>query len=256
RSATELDRQLREQALRAALAGDSPAEQTRTRLALPARPRLTLLGLAQARDHPLEVRLGPVVARHWAAVTTEAAVTTVNRTAYVLLPASEPETARRLAEQAVAALDRTLAAPVRCALSRTTADAADLPALRAEVDDVLRVTTAADGPPVAALADVHSAVLLAHLSDELARRPALRHPGIDAMTDHDRTRRTQYAATVTAWLDAAGNIGEAARCLAVHPNTLKYRLRRVRELFGVDVLGHPDDRLSCWLQLRLRQPPV
>ncbi|WP_239472065.1 helix-turn-helix domain-containing protein [Streptomyces sp. NEAU-S7GS2] len=55
---------------------------------------------------------------------------------------------------------------------------------------------------------------------------------------------------MVAWLDAAGNVGEAAQRLTVHPNTLKYRLRRAHELFGID-LGHPDVRLSCWLQLRL-----
>ena len=45
-------------------------------------------------------------------------------------------------------------------------------------------------------------------------------------------------------------IGEAAARLTIHPNTLKYRLRRAGELFGID-LDHPDDRLSCWLQLRM-----
>ncbi len=63
---------------------------------------------------------------------------------------------------------------------------------------------------------------------------------------------TDYAASVVAWLDAVGNVGEAAQRLTVHPNTLKYRLRRARELFGLD-LDDPDVRLSCWLQLRLAE---
>ncbi|MDC7340400.1 helix-turn-helix domain-containing protein [Streptomyces lydicus] len=73
------------------------------------------------------------------------------------------------------------------------------------------------------------------------------------MRVHDRSRGTAYAASVLAWLDAVGNIAEAAQRLTVHPNTLKYRLRRARELFGL-ALDDPDVRLSCWLQLRL--PPV
>nr|WP_042191045.1 helix-turn-helix domain-containing protein [Kibdelosporangium sp. MJ126-NF4]CEL19803.1 transcriptional regulator, CdaR [Kibdelosporangium sp. MJ126-NF4] len=253
--AAELDRQTREEALRRALVGDGPASETRVSLDMPDPPRLTLLGLAPAyRDDPPDMRLSTAATRHWAAVSAEAAIATINRTVYVLLLNDPPATARRLAEQAVAALDQTLGMPVRCALSRSTGDAADLPVLRAEVDDILRVTTAdPDGRPVAALGEVHASVLLTHVSDELARHPGLRHPGIDAMVEHDRTRRTHYAASVIAWLDAAGNVGEAARRLTVHPNTLKYRLRRVRDLFGVDLLGHPDDRLSCWLQLRLQQ---
>ncbi|AHH98960.1 helix-turn-helix domain-containing protein [Kutzneria viridogrisea] len=255
--AAELDRQTREDALRSLLVGDGTSSEARVRLGLPDPPRLTLLGFAPALgEPPLDANLSTAAARHWSAVSASAATATINRTVYVLLPNDPPATARRLAEQAVAALGRTLDAPVRCALSRTTSDASEVPSLRTEVADILRVTTAdPHGRPVATLGEVHASVLLTHLSDELARHPGLRHPGIEAMLEYDRTRRTHYAASVTAWLDAAGNIGDAARHLTIHPNTLKYRLRRVHDLFGVDLLGHPDDRLSCWLQLRLHQPP-
>ncbi|MGO1055450.1 PucR family transcriptional regulator [Crossiella sp. CA198] len=260
RGAAEFDRQVREDALHSALLGDGTAGEVRVRLGLPDPPRLTLLAFAPARppegEPTVDGRLGAAAARHWAAVSAEAATATINRTVYVLLPDDPPATARRLAEQAVAALERGLDAPVRCAQSRGTAEVADLPALRTEVDGILRVTTAdPGGRPVAALGEVHAGVLLAHLSDELARHPVLRHPGIEAMVEHDRARRTHYTASVTAWLDAAGNVGEAARRLTVHPNTLKYRLRRAHDLFGLDLFGHPDDRLSCWLQLRLQPPP-
>ncbi|MFF8610503.1 helix-turn-helix domain-containing protein [Streptomyces sp. NPDC015346] len=50
-------------------------------------------------------------------------------------------------------------------------------------------------------------------------------------------------------LDATGDVGEAARSLTVHQNTLKYRLRRSRETFGLD-LDDPDTRLALWLQPR------
>ncbi|MEU5002441.1 helix-turn-helix domain-containing protein [Streptomyces sp. NPDC021622] len=57
------------------------------------------------------------------------------------------------------------------------------------------------------------------------------------MLDHDRTHHTRYAASVTAWLHAVGNVGGAARRLRIHPNTLKCRLRRVREVFGASTSG-------------------
>ena len=44
-------------------------------------------------------------------------------------------------------------------------------------------------------------------------------------------------------------VASAAHQLGVHPNTLRYRLRQVDELFDI-TLDHPDDRLSVWLQLR------
>lgn len=256
RSSAELDLRAREDTLRAALRGEGSAQELRFQLGLPERPRLALLGFAPAaggpdRTGPAAVRLGAAAARHWAAVHGEAAVATVGRTVYTLLPQAGPAEARRLAEQAVAALGRTLETPLRAAVGRPADDPAELPLLRAELDDILRVTTAdTQAPAVAALTDVHAQVLLLHCADALDRQPRLRHPGIDAMREHDRARHTDYAASVLAWLDAVGNVGDAAQRLTVHPNTLKYRLRRARELFGID-LDNPDVRLSCWLQLRL-----
>ncbi|GGV10398.1 transcriptional regulator [Kitasatospora herbaricolor] len=255
RSSAELDLHAREDALRDALNGGRPAAEARYRLGLPARARLTLIGLAPlraaGRETPPLVRLAAAAARHWAAVHADAAVSTAGRTVYVLLAELDPAAVRRLAEQAVATLGRTFDTPLRAAFSRSADDLAELPDLRSEVDDILRVTTAGeDSPEVADLGDAHARVLLAHVADELARLPRLRHPGIEAMVAHDRAQQTAYAASVTAWLDAVGNVAQAAERLAVHPNTLKYRLRRARELFGLD-LDDPDVRLSCWLQLRL-----
>ena len=38
--------------------------------------------------------------------------------------------------------------------------------------------------------------------------------------------------TLTSYLDASGSIEGAARALFVHPNTVRYRLRRVSEVTG------------------------
>lgn len=56
--------------------------------------------------------------------------------------------------------------------------------------------------------------------------------------------------SISAYLDASGDIGRAARRLVLHPNTLRYRLRRARERFGVD-LDDPDTRLIITLAVRL-----
>lgn len=260
RSAAELDLHARADALRSALAGVPTAEEIRFQLGLSLGVRLTLLGFSHARqagaEPPLTARLGAAAARHWAAVHSDAAVATVGRTVYVLLPGDPPATCRRLADQAASALSRTLKAPVRGAISGAADTPVSLPLLRTQVDDILRVTTIDPAAPaVAGLAETHARVALAHLADELALHPELRHPGIDAMVKYDRNHDTRYAASIVAWLDAVGNVGEAAQRLTIHPNTLKYRLKRARDLFGLD-LDHPDDRLSCWLQLRLSQEEV
>jgi hypothetical protein len=44
--------------------------------------------------------------------------------------------------------------------------------------------------------------------------------------------------------------GSDAARLSLHQNTLRYRLRRANELFGID-LDNPDDTLTLWLSLRV-----
>lgn len=56
--------------------------------------------------------------------------------------------------------------------------------------------------------------------------------------------------SLAAYLDASGDVARAAGRLVVHPNTLRYRLRRARERFGVD-LDDPDTRLLITLAVRL-----
>ncbi|MET9662151.1 helix-turn-helix domain-containing protein, partial [Streptomyces sp. NPDC006510] len=73
---------------------------------------------------------------------------------------------------------------------------------------------------------------------------------VHAMVEHDRVHGSAYGDSVAAYLDASCDTGTAARRLNVHPNTLRYRLRRARELFGVDP-ADPAVRLLAEIGLRL-----
>ncbi len=52
-----------------------------------------------------------------------------------------------------------------------------------------------------------------------------------------------------AWLREQGRTEAVARELHVHPQTVRYRLARLRELFG-DVLERPDGRFELEVALR------
>jgi PucR C-terminal helix-turn-helix domain len=65
-------------------------------------------------------------------------------------------------------------------------------------------------------------------------------------------QRDRLAETLLAWLRAGGDAGEVAAQLHVHPQTVRYRIRQLREIFG-DVLGDPDVQLELILALRSRQ---
>jgi PucR C-terminal helix-turn-helix domain len=61
----------------------------------------------------------------------------------------------------------------------------------------------------------------------------------------------RLARTLLAWLESADDANAAARRLHVHPQTIRYRVRQLSELFG-DALTEPDARFRLLLALRVR----
>jgi DNA-binding PucR family transcriptional regulator len=55
------------------------------------------------------------------------------------------------------------------------------------------------------------------------------------LTEHDRTHDGQLAQTLDVFLECEGNGVRAAERLYIHRHTLKYRLRRIEEICGVDL---------------------
>jgi DNA-binding PucR family transcriptional regulator len=58
------------------------------------------------------------------------------------------------------------------------------------------------------------------------------------------------AETLRAHLDSFGDIGAAAQSLQVHPNTVRYRVRRIEKLLSAS-LADPEVRLVFSLGLRI-----
>jgi hypothetical protein len=61
--------------------------------------------------------------------------------------------------------------------------------------------------------------------------------------------RSRLTETLRAWLADQGKLSSVAERLGVHPQTARYRLARLRELFGA-ALDDPDERF--WLEVALR----
>jgi hypothetical protein len=77
----------------------------------------------------------------------------------------------------------------------------------------------------------------------------------DALAPLRQLRPSQadrLARTLLAWMESADDANAAARRLHVHPQTIRYRLRQVSELFG-DALTDPDARFRLLLALRVRR---
>jgi DNA-binding CsgD family transcriptional regulator len=65
-------------------------------------------------------------------------------------------------------------------------------------------------------------------------------------------QRERMAQTMLAWLELGQNAAEVAQHLYIHPQTVRYRLRRIQELFG-DRLRDPRGRFELVLALRARE---
>ncbi|MFE0189565.1 helix-turn-helix domain-containing protein [Streptomyces sp. NPDC059008] len=66
------------------------------------------------------------------------------------------------------------------------------------------------------------------------------------------THGRRLAQTLLAWLETRGGAPEIAARLGVHPQTVRYRLRQIRELWGGE-MDDPDRRFELELVLRARR---
>ncbi|GAB3484746.1 PucR family transcriptional regulator [Amycolatopsis cihanbeyliensis] len=69
-----------------------------------------------------------------------------------------------------------------------------------------------------------------------------------AIRERDESGGTGYMDTLYEWLRHPGDPRAAARSLSIHPNTLRYRMRKLLELVPLD-LDDPDVRLALLTQL-------
>ena len=103
------------------------------------------------------------------------------------------------------------------------------------------------GDDALARADEHLLDLALVADDALARDFVdTRLAPLRAMTPAARARATE---TLRAWLDAHGDVTATARALHIHPQSVRYRLARLREAFA-GALDEPTGRLEIAAALR------
>jgi purine catabolism regulator len=90
--------------------------------------------------------------------------------------------------------------------------------------------------------------LLAAVTDERLVDYSHRHLG--PLIAHDAARKGNLVQTLRAYLET-GEQQQAAQRLRIHPNTLRYRLDRIREITAVD-LEDPETRLNLSVALRVQ----
>lgn len=101
------------------------------------------------------------------------------------------------------------------------------------------------------VSDEHLPGLLLHGDGALAADLAVRALApLDDLRDGARERLLE---TLRAWLDEPGQVTRVAERLHVHPQTVRYRMTQLRDLFGAR-LDDPDARFELALALRATAP--
>ena len=265
RSAADLARQQRAELLRRLLEGGEDSSLVFGQLGLdPAGPFVVVAFQPEfasgGGDEVRMVRLVDLIALHSAAHQHGTECVVIGDTVYVLftgaaatLPGGVESMARRLVSRAVTALR----AIVRAAIGSTVTSVGAISRSRHDADLVLMLlaaepSSASASASVASVHDVRSRVTLLELGRVLRDSPRLVSLQARRVLDLDARSGTDYAKTLRTYLDCARDSAQAAARLSVHQNTLRYRLRRATELFGID-LASPDDTLTLWLSLRVAE---
>ncbi|WAL69428.1 helix-turn-helix domain-containing protein [Amycolatopsis cynarae] len=89
------------------------------------------------------------------------------------------------------------------------------------------------------------------LSDEFLIRELIRRC-LAPLADRTEKQRERLGRTLLAWLQSSGTAPDMAERLGVHPQTVRYRMRQLEELFG-DRLNDPESRSNLEIALRAQR---
>jgi len=265
RAGADVGRRLVADLVATALEGGPGSVEALTRLGLADRAVVVLaMGLSDDVDEPEALsmarreterqRATDALAIHLSALHPGAVVAAVSGVAYGILPVAEAteaaeERAARVASEFVARTGSRSHGFI--GIGRAATDVSRLSRARDDADRALRVLRQGNGiRRVARVSDVYVESLLLQLSDLAAAEGSEPTGPIARLRAYDRTHRSHLTATLSAWLDASGDVTAAAAVVHVHVNTFRYRLRRIVEVGGID-LDDADSRFAAMLQLRL-----
>lgn len=264
RAGADVERRLRADLLATVLEGGSGAADAASRLrldghrcvvlALAAADRTRDESSADARAIAERQHIADAFAMHLGAVYLRSAVAPIGDVVYAVVGIRADHgdadlRASRVASDFLGRLGSTR--EVRVGVGTVAEDVQGIPASRVNADRALRVLQhSPHREPVALFTTVQVDALLVELGD-LARARGDQPTGpVRLLIDHDREKGTQLVETLRAWLDAFGDVSIAAARIYTHPNTFRYRLRRLAEISGLD-LADPESRFSAMMQLRL-----
>jgi sugar diacid utilization regulator len=258
RASRDVERRIRGEMLLAVLEGRASTEENATRLGFSPSARFVVLAFSAAAGEAIDQfereRLVDLVGVYCEALHGPSGAIAIGANVYALLQVddrSERERVVRVARETQGHAGARIGGGILAAVSSTVESLREVSGARREAERVLEVLRSGpNGPTLATIDDVRSQVVLLELRELTVEHAGLMRGKLTAVVEHDAERGTQYALTLRAYLDAMGDVVGAAKRISVHPNTFRYRLRRLVELFDIDV-KNADERLVLELQFRL-----
>ncbi len=262
RAATDVDRARRSTALVGLLQGTEQGDVARDLLGVDVDHPVVVIGFdaGDAGDATAVVaaqRLADLVAVYCESYRRTSLCAVDRGRVYALVPGDSARDVDAAVGLATAVVDRArqaLRLDVRAGVGSRVAGLDGVAASRREADEVLEVLAARTGMDVGTIDAVRAPVILYRLRAVAAAHPELAIGRVAALAEQDAAKGTSWVQTLRAYFDAYGDMAAAAAEVNVHPNTFRYRLRRITDLFGLD-LDDPDERLVAELQLRFLDAP-
>ncbi|GAA2313034.1 helix-turn-helix domain-containing protein [Nonomuraea roseoviolacea subsp. roseoviolacea] len=192
----------------------------------------------------------------YAAYRIGAAVGVVDGRTYAVVAAGAgTPLLRRVTADTLGRIAERLGGHWRAGVGRAVPSVAQVPAGARQADEALRALCGPlRGPCAAGEVGLHeelaAALFLMDAAASMRSGGALTGEPLSLVAEHDAGHGTDYVHSLRVWLAAHYDVPRAAETLSLHPNTLRYRLRRIGELIPLD---DPDVRLVLGLQLRLAE---
>lgn len=189
-----------------------------------------------------------VLALSAGAFRADAQVTADDGRVYVVFPKiGAPASVTSWVRGVVSALHREMRLTVRAVIAAPLTGLADIAPARTEVDRVFHSAQRHPGAiaQVSSLDDARTTVLLDEIVSLIQADGHLVDPRIRQLRD----TQPMLADTLAAYLDCFGDVAAVAEQLHVHPNTVRYRVRRLEKLIAAS-LDDPELRLLLSLSLR------
>lgn len=266
-----VERRMREASAAALLWGETPAPSALEQVGLPADEELVVLALevvSRGTSSPAGVGLRTIdlLSVHLRAYERPAVATsaggereaspTLEERIYVLAAARGAEDRaklKRIAEESMNQAARKLGVELRAGIGHQVAPGGDLRLARQSAEDCL----ASEPPPGSLLSfeEIHDQALTRDVNRFVATWRGGPTRAYLVLKEHDEAHGTEYLLTLRCLLDSFGDASAAAARLHLHVNTVRYRIRRIVAIGGID-LSDGDARLALELTVRAFESPA